>query len=73
MQHMHFFYAMDLAPESAPVKALPVSVLQVYEGGQNKKHNHAGQNAFFIHSGEYTSRRGPSHAKRETASPKVND
>jgi hypothetical protein len=73
MQHMHFFYAMDLAPEGAPIEALPVPVLQINEGGQNQKHNRTGHNAFSIHQGKSTSRRGPSHAKRETASPKVND
>jgi hypothetical protein len=69
---MELIDPIGLAPKGAPIKASPVSVLQVNQNGQNEEHYNAGQDAFLIHEGE-TSHRGPANAKRETAPPKVND
>jgi hypothetical protein len=56
-----------LAPEGAPIESSPVTVLQVNQNGQNEEHYDAGQNTFSIHEKGKAPRRGPNHAKRETA------
>jgi len=52
MEHMKFFYAMNLAPECSPVETSPVPVLQVNQNCQDEEYYCAGQNALFIHEGK---------------------
>ncbi len=69
MQHMNLFYAVDLAPERSPVKALPMPVLQVNQNGEDEEHHRTGNNTLFVHSDEnpraaiLATRRGKRHHK----------
>jgi hypothetical protein len=49
MQDVKPLNAVGLAPEGAPVKSAPVTVLQVNKKGQDHEHNDASKNAFSIH------------------------
>ena len=47
-----FVDASGLSPKRGPVEALPMTILQVKQSGQNEEHCNTGQNAFFIHERE---------------------
>jgi len=46
---VQFLDAVGLSPERAPIKALPMPVLQVKQDGQDQEDNSTGHDALFIH------------------------
>lgn len=52
MHNMNFPDAVSLAPERAPVKALPVPVLKVDKRGQDEEHDRTRHDPLFIHERE---------------------
>src|ERR1035438_1465100 len=72
MQDVQLLDASRRGPERAPVKALPVFILQVKQSGQNQEDYRTGHDAFFVHEGEQASRRNLA-TRSGNCTPKVNE
>jgi hypothetical protein len=64
MQNVKLLDVVGLRPERGPIKALPVTILQLKQNGQDEEHHRTGHDALFVHEEGSLAPR-PRNAKRK--------